>query len=115
MTILKPYMFYSGLCGSCESAGLVFAKSSREAKRIGWQEFGSLFTDEYIDIRVRLLRNSNYLFREGNRDKLENNIPHTNDNPTSCSRCEMWGEEISEDGLCQTCKDDLIIVTKETE
>ena len=100
---LKPYMGYSIGLGASEGAILIFAFTAKEAKKIGYR--ASILTDEYIDFAVRLMRNSPYLFKDADQEKLKSGMPHVIDNPTSCRHCESWGSEIGDDGLCQDCRE----------
>jgi len=105
---MKPYMIFSRCLGSEEGAMLVFANSAQEARITGWKSDGSMLTDEYIDLGARLMKNSNWLFLEADKEKFSNGIPHVVWNPRYCERCELWGQsEIGEDGLCDECRDEI--------
>ena len=105
---MNIYMGFSRCNGSYEGAALIFAHSVREAKKVGWRECGNLFTDEFTDFSVRLLKDSEWLYQEANQEKLRNDIAHTIDNPHSCKRCECWGQsEILDNGLCEDCNAEL--------
>lgn len=106
-TKLKIYMYFSRSAGPNEGAALVFAHTAKEAKAVGWARVADLFTDEYIDIGIRWLRDSDYLFKEGDPEKLKNNIPHANDSPTTCKACELWGEELNGKGYCYGCQEEI--------
>jgi len=98
---MNIYMGFSRTAGPEEGAILIFAHTAKEARVIGW---GWSWCDEYIDFGVRRLRNSDWLYKEANQLKLQNDIPHATDNPHSCKRCEMWGHaEILENGFCEDC------------
>ena len=99
-TKLKPYMLFSRSTGACEGAYLVFALTAQQAKSVG--NDGQL-TDEYIDLGVQLIRDGEHLYREGNREKLLENIPHYIDNPVVCKGCLLWGEPFNNEGWCQSC------------
>lgn len=103
---LKPYMIYSRGLGSEEGAMLVFAHSSREARVCGWKSDGTSLTDEYIDLGARLIKNSDWLYKEANKDKLDSGVAHVIWSPRVCEQCELWGQsEIGEDGLCEDCRE----------
>ena len=102
-TKLKPYMAFSGLAGSEEGAGLVFAHSSKEAKKIAWRYFWAELFGEYIEVRVRLLKDANHLYKEANVHKMLEGIPHAL-YPEGCTQCGTWGEELVDD-RCQNCRD----------
>ncbi|MBA7685647.1 hypothetical protein ES703_94072 [subsurface metagenome] len=61
---------------------------------------------EYINLRVRLERGSDFLFKEAIQDKLKADVPHVIESPTSCKGCEMWGYELNEEGYCETCQEE---------
>jgi hypothetical protein len=106
--MLKLYMGYSSFAGSIEGAALIFANSSREAKKVGWRETAGMFTDEYIDFAVNRIRGHEWLYKEAEPDKLANDIAHVIVDVRSCDKCETWGQsEINENGLCESCNDDL--------
>jgi hypothetical protein len=102
--MLKPYMGFI-LDEPCEGAVLIFAHTSKEAKRIGWRDSNVLhdMTDSYVEVRIRYLKQSPYLFKEAEKTKLKKDIPHVIDSPTSCKRCELWGGELNNDGYCESC------------
>jgi hypothetical protein len=105
--MLKIYMVYSRGAGSEEGAALVFAHSFQEARKVGWQSFGDLFTDEYIDLTAGLMRNHPWLYDEADKAKLAKDEPHGTIDPKSCNQCERWGQSpIGEDGLCEDCRED---------
>jgi hypothetical protein len=103
--MLKPYMGYSRWDGPVEGAILIFAHSVREAKKIGCRD-GNI-TDEYVDFAVNLIRYSPWLFKDANQEKLQSDTAHVIDSPTGCKRCELWGNEIGEDGLCEDCREEV--------
>ncbi len=106
--MLKPYTFHGG--EPIYGAALVFAHNAKEARKVGWDFFGDLFTDRYIDCRVNLMRDSDYLFADADQEKLKNDLPHAILEPKSCSDCEMWGHsEIGLDGLCEECRDNILL------
>jgi hypothetical protein len=104
---LKPYMVYSEDAGSSDGASLVFARTVREARVIGWRELNGLYTDDYLDFNARLIKDSEYLFDEADKEKLQKNEPHVIETPRGCERCEMWGMgKINDEGLCENCADE---------
>jgi len=103
---MNIYEGYDCLAGSCEGAVLIFAHNSREAKKVGWNTPTFLQTicdDEYINMRVRYLKSSGFLFKEANQEKLANDEPHVIESPTCCNGCEMWGYELNKNGYCEDC------------
>jgi hypothetical protein len=104
---MKAYMVFSRFAGSEEGAALVFAHNSREAKKVGWNGIGSdLANNDFTDLAVRLIRNGDWLFAEGDQDKLNQDIPHIIESPKCCNNCQMWGESpLDKGGMCQGCRE----------
>lgn len=102
---MKAYMGYDAGNGSWEGAVLIFAHNAREAKRVGGPEVRLLFGSEFIDVRVRLIKDADHLFPEADQEKLSQGIAHVIDSPRSCVRCEYWGYPIGEDGVCELCRE----------
>lgn len=100
---MKIYSGHSRTGGSPEGAILIFANSAKEAKRIAYPIILDYFTDEYIDVAVRWLTDSDFLFEEADQDKLKKNIPHVIDNPKSCKECGFWGFKLNDQGICENC------------
>ena len=106
---LKVYMGYDNLGGSSEGAILIFAHTAREAKKVAWNSYSfiqEICDGEYINLRVRLERNANHLFKEANQDKLKADEPHVIESPTTCNGCELWGYELNKEGYCEDCQAD---------
>jgi len=103
---MNMYMGYSRTVGPEEGAVLIFAHTAREAKKVGWYAVCLFFTMEFTDMAVRRITDSHgWLWSEANKEKLSKDIPHVNDNPHTCKRCEMWGHaEILDSGLCEDCQ-----------
>lgn len=95
--ILSAYMGYDKIAGSEEGACLIFARSSREAKRIGYPIVCGWFGSDYIDFRVQRLKEP-YLFKLKERDG-----PHVIESPPICDHCELWGGEPIETDECNFC------------
>jgi len=103
--MLQAYMIYSRFLGPSEGAGLVFAHSVREARKVGWQRTSGDFTDDFLDFAAKRIRNSPWILGEANVNKLASDEPHVIDNPRSCSICEHWGHSpIGNDELCEDCR-----------
>jgi hypothetical protein len=96
MRKLKAYMIYDV---SEEAAFLVFHYTAREAKKIAWPTARDSICDNYIDMRVRIIRNAPWLFEEMKSDK-----PQVIESPRSCNICEKWGHSrILQSGMCENC------------
>jgi len=100
---LKIYMAYDG--EPEESAILVFAHSVKEAKKIAFPVFQRWCNDTvWINIRAKQMKDAEHLRIEGDKDLMEKNIPHYNDDPTVCKQCEYWGQPINKNGICERCQ-----------
>ena len=94
---MKKYMGYAG--DSREGACLIFADNIQEAKKLAWPVIKDWFDVDYIDMRVKWIKDSDFLDSEKLSDK-----PHVVDSPTVCKSCELWGvSELDENGLCEMC------------
>lgn len=94
---MRKYMA-SGLDAS-EGAILVFANTSKEAKKISvpvLDSWGITFTD----IRVIFLKHHEYLNQYSKGD-----FPHVIDSPEVCKSCELWGISELVNGLCEACSE----------
>jgi hypothetical protein len=100
---LKMYMGYDVTLGNREAACLIFAHDTKEAKKIGFAVVNSWFDTDWIDMRVKQLRMEEHLYKEANPEKLAAGIAHVIESPRICQKCEMWGEEINENGVCESC------------
>lgn len=104
MCDLNMYMGFSRGAGPFEGAALIFANTAREAKKIGYRGIGwDLTGGDFLDFGIKRIKGADYLLKEADQIKLEAGIPHVIDAPRCCSRCEMWGNEILENGLCTDC------------
>ncbi len=95
---LKAYMVYDRIGGSSECAVLAFAYSAKQARKIGWPYMADFAGSEWIDVAVRWLKNSLWLFKQMIQD-----APHVIDSPEVCPCCELWGGEIYDAGHCSYC------------
>ena len=102
--MLKPYMGYNRDIGASEGAVLVFAHNIKEAKKIGWYSMRDniIYCGRYIDMAVNLMK-GDHLYKDADQAKLNHDIPHVVDSPTICKRCNLWGDELDEKGLCEDC------------
>ena len=67
---------------------------------------GGWSTDtEWIDVAVNLIRNSEYLYKEGNQELLRKSIAHSIESPHCCERCEQWGYELDKENICTNCRE----------
>lgn len=100
---MKPYMA-SGDCPE-EGACLVFASSVKEAKKLAYPVVsGWGMIDQYIDLRVTLLKHHDYLLEQANKELLSKNVAHVIESPTTCHRCELWGTgQLDGRGICPDC------------
>jgi len=98
---MKAYMVYSRCCGCGEAAQLVIAKTAREAKAYAWQHGIRDICDEFVDVAVNLIRDPN---KEA-RDLIAKGETVLIFSPETCTDCEMWGNELDENGRCDMCAD----------
>lgn len=90
-----------------EGAVLIFACSVREAKLLAWPILRSWFQVDYIDVSVRLVKDSEYLYAEADQEKLALDKPHVIESPRTCEDCKLWGvSELNEEGYCNDCQDE---------
>ena len=100
---MKAYIGYSKSAGSYEGAILIFANNAKEAKKLARQSSViSELAENFFDVTVTWLKNSQYLFKQ----MRSSETPHFIDNPITCTHCGMWGMgDIGEDGVCEACKE----------
>ena len=94
----KIYLGYDKSVGSQEGAVLIFAASSKDARKLGWGTMKSFHGTAWVDMAVRLMRkNLDYLAMEATSDQ-----PHVITDMRICPKCELWGEDRNEDhcGYC---------------
>ena len=104
---MKPYMAFSRCAGSEAGAFLVFAYSIKEAKKTVWPEArGALIgQNDWIDLAVNLIKCDHTSFLSlADQENLNKGIPHVIDNPPVCYKCEMWGQRLGPDQLCNGCR-----------
>lgn len=110
MNVLKPYMGYSNMAGSAEGAILIFAHDIKEAKAIGWRGMPGDICDVFTDMRIEWLgKDCEYLSNQvpqWSKDKLAKGEAHVLDDPPTCKKCNLWGYELNENGLCEQCEED---------
>ena len=103
MNKIKPYMVSSRTAGAAEGAILVFAHTVQEARKIGWKT-GWLkdFCDgEWIDIKASILKPEPWIMKQAISEES-----HSIEIPETCYDCLMWGFELDENGLCESCQED---------
>ena len=106
---LHIYMGFDSKAGSTEGAILIFAPSSKEARKVGWGTMKALLDTAWIDMTVKRLRhNLEHLYGDADQSKLEAGIPHAVDNMRDCPNCGLFGEHggpIDENGHCGYCRE----------
>jgi hypothetical protein len=104
-------MGYSRGGGSEEGAFLIFAHNIKEAKRIAWPALSGTITDEFTDMAVKYLKDSDYLItleKDWAKKKYEAMQAFVIDSPVSCERCELWGVGVlDENGRCDDCAEEI--------
>jgi len=106
---LKPYMGYSREAGSFEGAVLIFAHGIKEAKVLAWKEMRYDIVEDYMDVAVNRLWEKDWLFKDADQEKLKQGIAHVVISPTGCRSCELWGEELNDEGYCPDCEEEYKI------
>jgi len=100
---LKPYVGYCPASGTHEGADLIFAHTSREARKVGYAYTD--LVDSYLDYAVRLMEGDDWLLEYADKNLLVTDTAHVcapSHYPT-CPRCERWGTPLLEDGICESC------------
>lgn len=97
---MKAYMGFHGGLGSEEGACLIFANNAKEAKSLAFGVINNWFDSEWVDTRVRLIKDSEYLFQYRVSFKS-----HTIEAPPTCSRCQMWGTGEIVFDICKSCRE----------
>ncbi len=105
MTSLKTYVGYSIAGGTDIGAVLIFALTAKEAQNIGWQACKNIISNNVSDFAVTWLHGFDHLYRDGDPEKIEKDIPHVIMFPTTCKGCGAWGYEIGVDGVCIHCRE----------
>ena len=104
---MNTYMGY-GESGPEEGAALIFAKTVKEAKKAFWQTCQGMMFEDYLEMRIKRMRKSDWLFAEADPRKIQASVPHVIDSPRSCQRCEHWGHTpIGIDGNCDDCRTEV--------
>lgn len=101
--MLNTYMGYSRSAGQAEGACLIFAHTSREAKRVCWPTVCDWFDGGFTDVAIKRLQ-APHLMAEADAVKLAAGTPHVIECPNACPVCEYWGNLTLEDGNgCEGC------------
>lgn len=106
---MKMYMGYDG--EPKYGAVLIFAHTAKEARPLAFKEIKSWQDDvEWINVRIKLIKGKEFLFKLADKEKLEKDIPHAIDDlgPATCKSCECWGEKLNENGICESCLKEVI-------
>jgi len=106
--MLNAYMGFDRLAGQQEGAVLIFARTAKEARRLGWRYMRDWFDTEWIHMAVCKVReNVEFLRGDANAEKLASDTPHVIETPRCCPNCEAWGGGApDENGRCDYCYDD---------
>lgn len=98
MNDLKMYMVWFGPDPE-EGAGLVFAYSNQEARKIAFHELKEWGCENRSEVHARAIKKCGWL-----REEMETEAPHYI-TPRTCSKCGLWGNVgriIG--GLCAKCR-----------
>ena len=101
---MKAYIGFSRFCGSEEGAILIFATTVKEAKKAAFPSLLSLgIVEDWVDVGVRWLRDSEHLFDQVDKWSLTDNKAHVIEDPATCLNCGLWGGELLDNGKCTFC------------
>ncbi len=100
---LKPYSAYSRCAGPCEGAVLVFAHTVQEARIIAWNTswLSDMCDDEWIDLAASKLESNLWIMKQATSEE-----PHVIESPVTCEGCLMWGYDLDENGICESCREE---------
>ena len=102
--MLHPYTVFAG--DRLQGAVLTFARTARDARRIGYPRIAD-WCDSYTDVRAcRLRHHEVYLRSLGNAEKLANGVEHVIESLPLCPVCETWGAPFTTSG-CENCQSEV--------
>jgi hypothetical protein len=99
---IKAYMVFSDTAGSQESACLIFARTAKTARKLG---YGVGWWDDWLDIAVHWIKDNPQIFREADQEKLQAGIAHVIEEPKLCRRCGFWGDYLDDNDICEDCRE----------
>lgn len=102
--MLKAFSVYDREAGPREGAFLVFANSSKEARQLAWPSAADMFCCEWIDLTTNALFQDTEMLADQEGIDLGGD-PLVIESPKSCASCELWGEVLNSEGLCESCVD----------
>lgn len=100
---LKAYMAYDDIAGSDEGACLVFAHTAKKARRLAWPTLRGWFDTDWLDARVKWIRDRPHVFGYADQEKFWRGEPHVIDCPRGCYVCGVWTEPLVA-GRCADCR-----------
>lgn len=99
----RAYMAYSGYLTPADGAGLIFAHSIKEAKKLACRKLRGMVFEDWVELRVKWLKGYDHVFALGDKDKISTEESHVIDSPLTCQACELWGWGIDQEGNCDGC------------
>lgn len=101
---LNPYVAYSKESCLGEVSVLVFASTSKDARRlISRSSVLEIIVDSYIDLRIKRIENRLDVIPLGDAKKIKAGEPHIVEKPTACNSCGLWGCGVNADNTCGFC------------
>jgi len=108
-TKLKPYTVRDP---EDDFAVLIFHFTAKQARHMGYHVLTGFSEDyQFIDIRAKWMKDSDFIYKEAVQELLEKNAPHSVDDPSCCQECETWGQELNENSRCPDCENQYYYIT----
>src|SRR5699024_5055056 len=101
---LNAYSVFCRETGPQEGAVLVFARTAKDARKMAFPTLKDWMDLEWIEVAARRLDAATGWLAAQEEVDLHGK-PQLIENPMSCDRCELWGEPISDAGMCESCDD----------
>ena len=101
---LRAYSVHNREAGPGEGALLVFANTAGQAKKLGFGTVNDWFDSEWHEVAAHWLRQSEEYLAEQEGVDLEGE-PRLIESPKGCQRCELWGEPLDSEQVCESCRD----------
>lgn len=99
--------FYKAFEKGAEDEGslLVVANNTRQARNLAWTVMSGFGLDEFVDVRVRWMRDESNVRILANRELLKTGQSHVVENIVVCESCEWWGCGITQERGAFVCAD----------
>lgn len=97
------YIGFNSFHGKNTAACLIFANTSREAKKLAYPIVESWFGGGWLEVKTKMLRDMDYL-----KSLAISDLPHAIEYPYACQKCKLWGAREIIDGSCHGCNNPLL-------